>query len=51
MTHEKLYRHLIEKGSLVIPLVFISLGFVANFGLLFMPTNHNIKVLRGKIIV
>jgi len=38
LTHKKLYRHLIEKGSLAIPLVLIALGFVANFGLPFMPT-------------
>jgi hypothetical protein len=38
LTHKKLYRHLIEKGSLVTPLVLIALGFVANFGLPFMPT-------------
>jgi len=38
LTYKKLYRHLIEKGSLGIPLVLIALGFVANFGLPFMPT-------------
>jgi len=37
LTHKKLYRHLIEKGSLVIPIVFIALGFITNFGLPFMP--------------
>jgi len=39
LTHKKLYRYLIENSSpVVIPLVFIALGFVANFGLPFMPT-------------
>jgi len=38
LTHKKLYGYLIKKGSLAIPLVLIALGFVANFGLPFMPT-------------
>jgi len=38
LTHKKLYGYLIKKGSLAIPLVLITLGFVANFGLPFMPT-------------
>ena len=38
LTHKKLYGYLIKEGSLAIPLVLITLGFVANFGLPFMPT-------------
>ena len=37
LTHERLYRFLIKRGTLVIPLILVSLGFITNFGLPFMP--------------
>jgi len=45
LTCEKLYKPLIKRGVLLIPLVLIALGFVANFGLPFQPAIRGDKDL------